>query len=62
MKKKVGDLTIKEFYRICKRVKNCSDECPFCDNDNIIKCTIEAIFYTDVKFDKYLDKEVEVDT
>lgn len=57
MKKKIGDLTIRERIELCKRMRKCS-ECPLYNLSKSLPC--DAAFYTE-ELDKLLDREIEVE-
>ena len=60
MKKKIGDLTIKEVNKICRSIKGCPHTCPlniYHEETNTHDCG--ASFTDDIEND--LDQEIEVE-
>ena len=59
MKKKIGELTIREMFKICWDKENCS-ECPLGRrvSETYSDCKAEVI---DKNNEQYLDQEVEVE-
>lgn len=57
MKKKIGDLTIRERIELCETMSRCS-KCPLYRLSLSLPC--EAPFYTE-ELDELLDKEIEVE-
>lgn len=56
MKKKIGDLTIRERIELCEAISKCS-KCPLYRLSLSLPC--EAAFYTE-EVDELLDQEIEV--
>lgn len=59
MKKKVKDLTMKEYKNICESRKYC-EGCPFEEYDNISDCRDIKTYIAQRELKKILNQEVEV--
>lgn len=60
MKKKVKDLTMKEFRNICDSRQKC-EGCPFEEYDNIADCRNIRTYIAQRELKKVLNQEVEVE-
>ncbi|MBO7691935.1 MAG: hypothetical protein J6T10_04785 [Methanobrevibacter sp.] len=54
MRKKIGDLTLRETKIICKKYRRC-ENCPLFPKDEFF-CLLNSVWFEE----KYLDQEIEV--
>lgn len=60
MKKKIKDLTLKEYDKICGKITDCKG-CPFEEFDKIYDCRAIKNYIKQRELNKILEDEIEVE-